>query len=555
MPQSAALRNGPRWRLDALGPGLLAASCLYLALPYLILFCGWLRWWLALPAVALVAVGCSQIVGRANRLFAAPGLAPQAPTFGWAQLLLLGVVALLLSGLSGMGGYGVQEGDYLKHNAVLKSLIEQPWPVMLTTDVGRFPLVYYTAWYLPAALLGKVAGWTAANHFLFAWGTVGLVLSMLWFCLLARRLNWLAIAVFVAFSGLDVVGAAFLKLLAFDWAAFDWSHLDWGSLKWWDWEIRWWAGPCTWSYSSHLAQLFWVPQQALGGWIVTGMIVHLFWRGDDAARRPMFFVTALSALWSPFVTLGLAPLLAADFLFDGRRFAKRVRAWLTVPNLCGAGLLGLTGLYYLARTRPIPFTDDPVSRFRFFSTPEWSGLAFLWRVLLFFLLEVGLLALLAWVVRPPATRRCRGLLALGLVFLLLLPLFRYGRNNDLAMRASMPCLMVLALFLAKALLDQTANRTRRLILAGALAVAATNPVAEVYRHLCEIRRRGPVVMVPDPASIETLWDQSIAIRRRNERREPNSGSDFFFRQYVGSEDSLFFRYLARSPAPVEGSAP
>ena len=548
-------RNAPGWQLDALGPRLLLTSCLYLGLPYLIFFGGWMKWWLAVPAMALVIVPCWQTIGRAKQLFAAPDLGARAPVFGWRQLVLLLLVAAVLSVLSGMGGYGVQEGDYLKHNAVLKSLIEQPWPVMLSTDAGRFPLVYYTAWYLPAALLGKVAGWTAANHFLFVWGTLGLVLSMLWFCLLARRLNWLVIGVFVAFSGLDVVGAAILKLFAFDWTAFDWTRIDWGSLRWWNSEIRWWAGPCTWSYSSHVAQLFWVPQQALGGWIATGMVMHMFGRNDDTARRPLVFCAALSSLWSPLVTIGLAPLLAADFFWDGRPMARRVRAWLTVPNLCGAGLLGLMGLYYLARTAPLPFTDDPLARFRFFSTPDWSGLVFLWRVLLFYALEVGLLGLLVWVVRPPATRRCRGLLLAALVFLFVVALFRYGRNNDLAMRASMPCLMVLAVFLAKALLAETASGARRLILVGAVVIAATKPVAEVYRHLCEIRRRGPLLMIPDQASVRTLWAQSAEIRGRNERREPNTGSDFFFRQYAGSDESPFFRYLARSPAPADDSQP
>jgi hypothetical protein len=63
------------------------------------------------------------------------------------------------------------------------------------------------------------------------------------------------------------------------------------------------------------------------------------------------------------------------------------------------------------------------------------------------------------------------------------------------------------------------------------------------------------VMLPDPASVRTLWAQSVEIRERNERRQPNTGSDFFFRQYAGSKDSFFFRYLARSPRPADDGGP
>lgn len=67
------------------------------------------------------------------------------------------------------------------------------------------PLVYYIAYYLPAALLGKLGGWLWAHQVLFVWSWIGLILAMLWFIILNRR-------------------AAFTVVLLFD---ILWSRRDW----------------------------------------------------------------------------------------------------------------------------------------------------------------------------------------------------------------------------------------------------------------------------------------------------------------------------------------
>lgn len=546
------------WRLDSLGPGVLVASCCYLALPMAIFLVGWLRWWLAPAALAAMAVPCWETVRCCKRLFANEIPRPDPPRVRWFDLLLLVLVAVVLSALSGMGGYGVQEGDYFKHNAVLRDLIEKPWPVMVASPKGHFPMVYYTAWYLPAAVVGKAAGWNAANHFLFAWGTMGLVLSILWFGLLARRINWVTIALFAAFSGLDVVGAAILKLVDFSvdprggWATLDWSRIDWYSLRWWNWDIRWWAGPTTWSYSSNMALLFWVPQQALGGWIATAILLQGMRRDNNPGRSTQWFYLALSAIWSPLVSIGLLPLLAADWLLERSSWPARVRSRFTLPGLCGLALLALMGSYFLARTAPLPFSDDPIARFRFFGNSHYSGLAFLAGVLLFYALEVGALAMLSWVVHRPQERRWRAVVLVSLGFLFVLPFFRYGLNNDLVMRASIPCLMVVALLIARAVLADPSRRFWRVALVVAVVVGATNPVAEVYRHLCEIRRRERVLLIPEPSEVKSLWELNC------ETYDGRADTDFFFRQYIGGPDAFFFRHLAPRPAtaaPADNAPP
>ncbi|GAF79890.1 unnamed protein product, partial [marine sediment metagenome] len=313
------------WRLES--PTLLVVSCVYLALPYLIFFLGWLRWWLAIPTAALLVVASYSAVRNVLRYAPCAETDRESAVVSWRQLVLLVAVAVLISFLSGVGGYGAQDSDYPKHNAIFKCLIEEPWPPTVASPEGRFPLVYYTAWYLPASLVGKVVGWEGAHHFLQLWTVLGLVLSLLWFCLASRCAKWIVLAVFVCFSGLDIVGGVAVKLISlfsqpeFDWATFGWTSIDWSSLRWWNWLFRWWDTAGLRNYSSNMALLFFVPHQALSGWILTGIVMHLVGRESDGARKTLLFFIGLSCLWAPFVTLGLAPLVIFDLVIWRRSAA------------------------------------------------------------------------------------------------------------------------------------------------------------------------------------------------------------------------------------------
>ena len=81
---------------------------------------------------------------------------------------------------SGIGGFTFQNNDWDKHNALLHDLINNPWPVRyeINGDIGY--LVYYFAYYIPAALVGKVFGFSVANIFLFLWTYCGLIIGLFW---------------------------------------------------------------------------------------------------------------------------------------------------------------------------------------------------------------------------------------------------------------------------------------------------------------------------------------------------------------------------------------
>ena len=66
--------------------------------------------------------------------------------------------------ISGAGGVGYQDSDWKKHNALMKDLQERSWPIVYTRDGVPLPLVYNIAYYMPAALAGRIGDNIAAQR-------------------------------------------------------------------------------------------------------------------------------------------------------------------------------------------------------------------------------------------------------------------------------------------------------------------------------------------------------------------------------------------------------
>jgi len=309
-------------RFDALARYLIPSSLFYLALPYLIFFGGWLKWHLALLWYRSRRTAAALLHSRDR-----PDGRGRTRTTTWIRVQYTSchpgaLDQRLVLGVSGIGGYGYQDTDWLKHNAILKDLIERPWPVVYRLGGQAAPLVYYIAYYLPAALLGKLGGWLLANQVLLVWSWIGLVLAMLWFITLNRRAAFTVILLFVIFSGLDVIGEVFVRSIVAPIrpevrAILSWDHIE-------QWSIGW-------QYSSNTTLLFWVPHQALAGWIASGVLMYAILYFPQ--RKYSLFYFSLTALWSPFVTIGLIPYLLAEFLLEDGNMVDTTEAVCLMAQL------------------------------------------------------------------------------------------------------------------------------------------------------------------------------------------------------------------------------
>lgn len=504
------------------------ASLVYVALPVGVFLAGTLRPAWALLLITTLLVGLATWGRRLSTAGETAGQArrpPSAQALASAALVVAGVVAL-----NGPGGFGVQTWDWVKHNAILNDLIVQPWPVAYATGGDHVALTYYVAYYLPAALAGKVTGWLAANVTLFAWTTVGAVLAMLWLVVLSRAPVWWCLAIFVLFSGLDLVGAA-------TWST-RWRDYAWLN----DFDVEWWAGH--WTYPSNLTLLAYAPHQAIGAWLLTGLMLDGLCR--QPGRSPHMLGTALGLLWSPFATIGLVGLAALDWA-TGWRQRGGLRGLARDPaELAGALTAVALVVYFLSRYWPVALPEQ------YYPTPNRlaiGALAFLparmsWHrfagdYTIFVSLEFLLLATLL-----AASHRGRGsdlrLLGVATITLLALPFVKYGYFNDLVMRTSIPALFVLQVLTARAA-DVVPRRSR---LTGALVVVllvgAAYPVNMLRLVATTVVRRGSLVSVPPQSEVLDLFQQQLLLRNRY----------FHLGQYIGAVDAPFFRHLTRPPIAV-----
>ena len=186
-PEASPPRAAAGLKLD-----LARWSLLYLALPHALFLIGWLRWWIAASLTLLLAAAWLRRPAGSRTV-----------TLGGVLFAAGAAFAVLIQ--SGVGGFGPQDMDWHKHNAVLMDLIRSPWPVVYEADGDRMALVYYVAYYLPAAVAGKLAGWRAANLALLAWTWIGLTGVLLWFqALVGKRA--------IAATALILVSMAFTRL-------------------------------------------------------------------------------------------------------------------------------------------------------------------------------------------------------------------------------------------------------------------------------------------------------------------------------------------------------
>jgi hypothetical protein len=376
-------------------------------------------------------------------------------TIGWRRIAACLAVALLVFVLGGEGRFFYANTDWQVRNAVLLDLVREPWPftyaVGSATEILRAPLGIY----LGPALVGKLAGFRAAELALLAQNTLllGALLAVGSTLFASTRACWVAVGVFFGFSGMDIVGQIITHRPI-------WLHLEQ------------WAGI---QFSANLTQAFWVPQHALAGWIFA--LFYMLWREDRTPAWLPLAVVPLSALLSPLAMMGMIPFAAHIGI---ETLAKRRLRWADIVLPGVALIASAPALVYLttdggsvgshvARVKPLIYVT-------------------------FILLEIWIYVFALWQVRE-RMRFGKVTAAIVVAVLLIAPLVRVGQSVDFVMRATIPALAILSIMVADLLVhrategDGSWKMARRWALI-AFAVGLATPVGEVVRAVLLPRAPG-----------------------------------------------------------------
>lgn len=401
---------------------------------------------LAAPGLAIGAVAMAGLVlmlTRATPRGDGPGLAGLAALFGFACAIFL---------LGGEGRLFYANIDWIVRDAVLRDMAVHPWPFayiarglpeMLRAPIGMF---------LVPALAMKAGGQAAGDCALLIQNSALLTIVLALGRPLFRgaRAATIALAVVIAFSGLDVIGAMLVDgvpgFLSRD-------------------HVEWWSGL---QFSSHITQAFWAPQHALAGWI--GAVGFMLWHDRRLPLGVFLALVPLTVPWSPLGAIGVLPfaLLAGWRTLATGTLEPRD---LALPAL--ATIVSVPALLYLGAAGDTVGLRIHVAR--------WLA------PLMLLLLEA--LPFLWFAARAKdkrfgvATVVAIGMTLVGTAYL------RIGWSSDFTMRASIPALAILSVIVA----DRVAHDE-----GGARAMLVILLVLGSYTGFTEVRRAIALPASPPP---------------------------------------------------------
>lgn len=419
-------------------------SLTYLALPNVIFFMGWLHPGLAVPLVVLLLISVWHGAAVDSRYVRPPS--------SIAVLFLL-FAAFAWASLGGAGHFFYANPDWKTRDAVFADLIVGKWPLAYVEHGQTVLLRSAFAYFLPSALIVKLAGTDIAQWALFAWTALGTFLFLR--CLpIHGSVGWRlfgALLIVILFSGMDWLGVLLVS----------------GDLPMFPLRLEWWT---KFSYSSLSGQLFWAPNHVLPIWLASALCLRN-WQTHHFLRVMLPTVT-LSSLWTPFAPVALAPYLILHWsIAKGIQQTRATR----LQWIFSIVWLSVLGLFFLL---PYHGSLEIVSGV----THSGSESSFVRDYLIFVLCEF---AILMFAIRKLANES-KSLFYVSGGILFTLPFVLWGPSNDLMLRCSIPPLIFFLWTLLNSI--QQASSLKAWIVEYWLAVSilligAMTPIHEIARSI------------------------------------------------------------------------
>lgn len=417
-------------------------SFLYLILPFFFFLFGWVRLAVAIP-IALIFVFVLYKLFFTDRPISAFHFS--LSNIYWFLTIILWLL------LSGVGGYAFQNWDHNWRNVVLLDLMNFDWPVYYAQpESGPVKmLVYYVGFWLPAAWVGKLFNWQAANFALFLWTLIGLLLVTQHLGNILKTSAFKASLLLVFFSGLDVLGALFFPQ-------------DYPTLLPPITHLETWAGNL--QYSSFTTQLFWVFNQAVPAWLCIVLIIRLSKEQETRqdSRAQIALLWSLCFFFAPLASVGLIPYILIEF-FKQTDFRSPFKNLLWEQLFAAIVIFLLSVVFFAANTaaQSRGFQSLPFDKF-----------------LSFFLLEGGIL----WLVLAPSHWKDARWIVTG-VLLIILPFIQLGSDRDFVMRASIAPLFYLMWMTGETIFSKTTLRWGLIACYSLLVIGSLTPIYEINRSI------------------------------------------------------------------------
>ena len=410
----------------------------YLTLPVLIFFLGYLKIWLGIIFSAVLVFAIFLAVKDCMK-------GPDGNTlelkndisFPLSFIIAAVIFAIFVTITNGVGEYTWGPFDHAYRRAIFNDLINYKWPIIYDPNTQTNPevieilklngnqgFVYYFTYWLPAAIVGKLFGFTVGNIALIIWNSLGIFITLIGMCKYVKKASYGTFFMYLCFSGLDVIPYYINQIHPYD---------GWAWLEGWV--------PFV-SFISNFNNLENVYNQAIPCYLIVTLILL------SKNNRHLGFTSSLMFAYSPWATIGilipaLARLLSGDLKSSDKK--KNLKNIFSINNLIVPVLmLFVFGAFYGAKSGALHMQG--------FLWEFYDGniLKFIIVYILLFIIEV--LPSFAFVVKG---HKKDPMLWSAIAVLLILPFYFMSEGNNLVMRGSMPALFILCVFMAQRIAEFT----------------------------------------------------------------------------------------------------
>ena len=519
-------------------------ALIYISLPLICFFIGWLRWYYAVLSCVAVIV-CLVLAFLKDKEEDENSI-----KISYAFLITVFLLAFGYCLFCGIGRLWAQSKDYPWRNAIFRDIILRDWPVIY--DKYQSALSYYIGIWLPPALLGKISllikndtvlAFTIGNIGLLIYCTIGIVLV---FLLIVKYLKptkkyqfYLSLIMFVFFSGMDILGSI-EPLGANNY------HLEWWAVKY--------------QYSSFTTCMCWVFNQAIIPWICMLLVLS----EEKVCNYVIIGMCCLLSGPLPFVglfiyclSIGIKGLIKS---IKEKKVKFFIRDVLSISNILSSFIVfPFIGLYLISNASfqgggGVQLSNEAVNTVTVLNNSNtYSGLMELWNYLLFILAEF-----LVYMIIIFRKYKKNYLYYVTLVMLLVFPFGKIGYGSDFTMRASIPSLLFLYLLCTKYIFEEcsvindlkknTVDKSNFMVVLKkysyiamiiCLLLGAFTPAVEFIRGFRQVANRGINDIMTD--YIISLGDENVLSLHQNEGE--TTFPNFVAMNY---KDKVFFNYFSKT---------
>lgn len=443
------VKKGQTFSLQIPSRMIIAIAYLYMLIPMIIFFTGWLKVPLAIVFDALLMYGFVSIIKneyKKSSIF----------EINISALLCILVISGIWVFASGVGGFFPQQADWQWRNAILRDLIDYSWPVIYPKTGNA--LCYYYNFFLPAALVGKIWGWKAANIFLCLFTWVGVCISILLICKIFKinslKYSFLIAITFVIWQGMECLRIPLIDLFNLN-------------------------DVIGYQYSPNNTLLQWVTNQTIAPWIAVPLFL------DKRSVRTYIYLGMCVLSLAPFPFVGMFVFLATDGVMQlCKNYKYNIRNWLhdifSKSNMSACFIILAYLFFYMSNIAVAGNTGKggfglyvPIDLF------SWKQFVFL---ALFLLFNFIIYAFLVY-----KENRKDSVYWTTCISLLLIPLFQLGTRNDFGMRVPIPAQFILMIYVIKFFIcDALDTKSGRYILmTGIMSIAILNIYNDFIYRLTE----------------------------------------------------------------------